>query len=181
MRLHLLGVVRADHRIPPGLHVRLVASGDLAVAAADAPVAALPHFEMLSALVTTGPVVPLVFGTLAENEEAVRTEVLPPIADQVRSQLDLLADVVEAHVYLPFDGRQWTTPDTVLAPITALARQTAALPGERDEVRRAFLLPRGHFAAAHEAAANLGATFVGPLPAFSFLDSGSAPKSGWGW
>jgi hypothetical protein len=177
--LHLFGVVRASHDVPAGQNVRLVVLDDLAAAVREAPVAAMPHFEALSALVTTGPVVPVVFGTLAESEDAVRSDVLAPRADGLRAQLDRLADVVEVHVYLRLGA--WTSADTALEPVSALAERVVALPSERHEVRRAFLLPRRQLALARQAAEKAGGRFAGPLPAFSFLNAEQAPASRWGW
>lgn len=179
MSLHLFGVVRATHEVPAGHNVRLVVLDDLAAAVREAPVAAMPHFEALSALVTTGPVVPVVFGTLAESEDAVRSDVLAPRADGLRAQLDRLADVVEVHVYLRLGA--WTSADTALEPVSALAERVVALPSERNEVRRAFLLPRRQLALARQAAEKAGGRFAGPLPAFSFLNAEQAPASRWGW
>lgn len=179
MSLHLFGVVRAAHEVPADRNIRLVVLDDLAAAVREAPVAAMPHFEVLSALVATGPVVPVVFGTLAESEEAVRADVLAPRADGLRAQLDRLADVVEVHVYLRLGA--WTSADTALAPVGALAEQVVELPSERQEVRRAFLVPRRQLATARQAAEKAGGRFAGPLPAFSFLDERQAPASRWGW
>ncbi|MGW4206755.1 GvpL/GvpF family gas vesicle protein [Lentzea sp. NPDC004789] len=179
MSLHLLGVVRATHEVPAGRDVRLVVLDDLAAAVREAPVAAMSHFEALSALVATGPVVPVVFGTLAESEEAVRADVLAPRANGLRAQLDRLADVVEVHVYLRLGA--WTSADTALEPVSALAEQAVELPSERQEVRRAFLVSRERLALARQAAEKSGGRFAGPLPAFSFLNAGQAPASRWGW
>jgi hypothetical protein len=186
--LQLHGIVRAGH---DDLGGRLVVADDLAVVVSEldgrelTSADAMPHFELLCALVAHGPVVPLVFGTVAEDEHAVRADVLPPVASEVRAQLDRLADVVEMHVYMRFQGNTVLTADRMLEPVAALARNTAVLPGSPVEARRAFLVPRSKTADAARAAAALAADdvtidLVGPLPAYSFL-AAEPVASRWGW
>jgi hypothetical protein len=187
--LQLHGIVRADH---DDLGFQVVVSADLAVVVSELPdgqqltsADAMPHFELLCALVAHGPVVPLVFGTVAADEDAVRSDVLPPVTSQVREQLDRLEDVVELHVYLRFQGDTVLTADRMLEPVAALAGDSAVLPGEPTEARRAFLVPRSRTADVARAAAALAADdvavdLVGPLPVYSFLTA--APVSSrWGW
>lgn len=63
---------------------------------------ALEHFDVLTALVADGAVVPVRFGTVAPDEEAVRAEVLAPAAGEFRDRLAATADVVELRLTLGF-------------------------------------------------------------------------------
>lgn len=123
MSLLLYGVVRAAHPEPEGC--RLVGWRDLAVLAGVLPAGhspgeadALAQLRVLSTVVAQGPVVPLRFGTIAADEDAVRTDVLAPAAAGLRTQLDRLDGLVEVHVYLRFDedtglrAVHSTSPDT---------------------------------------------------------------------
>ncbi|MFI5588409.1 GvpL/GvpF family gas vesicle protein [Amycolatopsis sp. NPDC051758] len=113
MRLNLHGVVRAGHPLPGPARsdaARLVVWEDLALAVSPRPADrdvtphdATQHLLTLSALVRQGPVVPLRWGTVAEDDESARTEVIRPLAHHLRAELDRLEEFVEAHVYLRFD------------------------------------------------------------------------------
>jgi hypothetical protein len=98
--LLLHGVVWADHPTT----ARLVTWQDLAVVVSEAGTPdAVAHLELLSGLVTTGPVVPLRFGTTTDGEDAVRTDVLAARAEELRGHLRHLTGLVELHAYLRFD------------------------------------------------------------------------------
>jgi len=101
--LLLHGVVWAGHPTT----ARVVTWRDLAVVVSDQVTPtrqdAVAHLEALSALVAAGPVVPLRFGTTADGEDAVRTDVLAAGADRLRAHLTRLAGLVEVHTYLRFD------------------------------------------------------------------------------
>jgi hypothetical protein len=247
VRLHLNGVVRSAHPLHesnaaggPGSSIRLVTWHDLAIVVNELPddhapgeQDAMAYLQTLCALLPHGPVVPLRFGTIAQDENSARSGVLQPAAAQLRAQLDRLNGLAEIHVYLRFDentalqavydeqeatihngrhsladrigaGEQiarrivtWrrTRADTMLAPVSALAHDTAFLPEqEHTEERRAFLMPQQHIETARAAVASLtngqqvAADLVGPLPAFSFLtattnpsETAEAPASRWGW
>jgi hypothetical protein len=112
MTLNLHGVVRAGHPLPDPAQfdVRLVVWEDLAVVVSalhrDRDVAeqdAAQQLGMLSEMVQRGPVVPLRWGTVAEDDESARTEVIRPVAPHLRSELERLDGLVEFHVYLQFD------------------------------------------------------------------------------
>lgn len=96
-------VVRADQQ--PA--TRTVVWQDLAAVVSESRTPtqqdALAHLRMLSELVVAGPVVPLKYGTVAADEEAVRAEVLASSAPRLRAHLDRLDGLVELHVYLKFD------------------------------------------------------------------------------
>ncbi|MFC0108348.1 GvpL/GvpF family gas vesicle protein [Kibdelosporangium aridum] len=177
MRLRLHGVVRAAHPVPTG--VRLVTWEDLAVVVSEVPDDrslgvddAMAHLQMLCGMVTNGPVVPLRFGTFADDEAAIPVEVLKPSATTLRGHLDRLDGLVEVHVYLR--SPQWG--EDALAPVAALARESVSLPGT---ARRAFLLPLADVETARAAVAGHAAEFVAPLPAYSFLAPAAASR--WGW
>lgn len=109
MSLDLHGIVRAGHQLTAG-RFRLVTWRDLAVVVSERTgehglhqVDALAHLEMLSRLVLDGPVVPLRFGTTAEDDDTVRTDVLAKSATRLHQHLDRLDGTVELHAYLTFD------------------------------------------------------------------------------
>jgi hypothetical protein len=116
MPLQVIGVVRQGH--PPvatgaadeALGLRLVESGSLAAAVidVDADVAlteeeATRHLDLLIMLLRGGPVLPLAFGTMAPDEEAVRTEVLDIAAADLELRLDAVEGMVEARLDIYFD------------------------------------------------------------------------------
>lgn len=112
MTLTLHGVVRAGHPLPDPARfdVELVVREDLALVVSALPAGrgvaeqdAAQHLEMLCEMVQQGPVVPLRWGTVAQDDETARTEVIRPIAPHLRAELDRLDGLVEAHVYLQFD------------------------------------------------------------------------------
>jgi hypothetical protein len=110
VRLHVYGVVRASHPLLPSVVPRLVFWQDLAAAVSELPADREPteqdvlaQLEVLATLVTRGPVVPLRFGTVAADEDAVRAELLVPAAPRLRAQFDRLDGLVEAHVCLRFE------------------------------------------------------------------------------
>ncbi len=188
MTLQVYGVVRAGHPRAP----RLVCWEDLAVVVGDVPAEPDPagHLAVLSTLVTDGPVLPVRFGTVAEDEEAIRTQVLAPSADAYRAELARLDGLTEVHVCLRFGtgGQAWRAarPDQLLADVVRRARDSTALPaGEHADERWAFLLGLADLAVVRDIVAGLGdgsdvrAECIGPLPAYSFLERRTASR--WGW
>ena len=112
----LIGVVRRDH--PPistgrkkiDLGIRLVQSGELAAAVIDIDEGrqleeedATRHLDLLIMLLRDGPVLPLAFGTVSPDEDAVRTEVLDAAADDLLQRLDAVDGLVEARLEIRFD------------------------------------------------------------------------------
>ncbi|EIV92366.1 Gas vesicle synthesis protein GvpL/GvpF [Frankia sp. QA3] len=105
------GITRADHPVPqpapPGLGhppqpVYLVRFGPLSAAVscpADVGVLgdqeAVQHLDLLQRLLARGPVLPLRFGTVAPDEDAVRTEVLVPLVEVMPQRLDAVDGLVE--------------------------------------------------------------------------------------
>jgi hypothetical protein len=101
-----------------GIRARAVTTGGLAAAVSQAPDSeltaddAVAHLDLLVALVADVPVLPLPLGTTAPDDDAVRAEVLAPVADRLEQQLAAIADVVEVRLDLAFDT------DAVVAEIT---------------------------------------------------------------
>jgi len=186
--LQLYGVVRAGHPRAP----RTVCWDDLAMVVGEAPDQPDPavHLAVVSALVEAGPVLPVRFGTVAEDEDAVRAEVLAPSADTYRADLDRLDGLAEVHVCLRFTerGSAWRAvrSDVLLSEIAERARDSVSLPsGESADERWAFLVGLGDLLVIRDAVAGLGrdggvqAEWVGPLPAYSFLDRRTCSR--WSW
>ncbi len=81
---------------------QLVEGGDLAVLAREVAGEeelteddAVKYLDALVELVRGGPVLPLRFGTLAPDVDAVRSEVLAPAAEEFAGALEATADLVE--------------------------------------------------------------------------------------
>lgn len=242
------GLIRAADRaavddVPAEpLHARAVDRGE--VAAVVSVVAeqgvteedAVPHLDLLAALVARVPVLPLALGTVAPDDDAVREEILAPEADRFRRQLDALRDLVELRVELAFDpdaAAAAVAEEPEISALTRAARAPGAGLGERmalgeavaqrvaertdalteqwtselagvadrslvlsateQDVRIALLVRRDRVPDADDAVSRLRAAargqaeveYVGPLPAYSFLDEVAAPSSPptsrWGW
>jgi hypothetical protein len=144
MPLQVIGVVRRDH--PPissgarkdDLGVRLVESGQLAAAVTDVDAGAelheedaTRHLDRLIMLLRDGPVLPLAFGTVSPDEDAVRTEVLDAAADDLRQRLDAVDGFVETRLEIYFDEstalRDVMQHDPRLRDLAAEARGDSAL------------------------------------------------------
>lgn len=109
------GLIRASDRAavddlsPEPVRTRAVVRGDVAAvvsaAADEGPTEedAVPHLDLLVALVAHVPVLPLALGTVAPDDDAVRDEILAPEAERFERQLDALRDVVELRIDLRFD------------------------------------------------------------------------------
>ncbi len=111
MPVIVYGVARAGHPspepAPPGLGhppepVHLVRFGPLSAAVsctADVGVLgdqeAVHHLDILQRLLARGPVLPLRFGTVAPDEDAVRAEVLAPLVEVMPERLDAVDGLVE--------------------------------------------------------------------------------------
>jgi len=116
MPLQVHGVVRRDHpplssgRKKDDLGVRLVESGDLAAAVTDIDEGAqlheedaTRHLDLLILLLRGGPVLPMVFGTVSPDDDAVRTEVLDAPAEDLLARLDAVDGFVETRLEIRFD------------------------------------------------------------------------------
>ncbi len=107
--LLLHGVLRSEDAglaLPDG--ARLVAEGPVAALVTAAPAGeltgddAVAHLDLLVAVVTEVPVLPVPLGTGAPDGDAVRREVLADAAG-LRAQLDAVADLVELRLDIAFD------------------------------------------------------------------------------
>jgi hypothetical protein len=116
MPLQVLGVVRREHPPPSSgrkgdtLGVRLVPSGALAAAVLDVDddvelteEDATTHLDLLIMLLRDGPVLPLAFGTVSPDEDAVRTEVLDAAAADLERRLEAVDGLVENRLEIVFD------------------------------------------------------------------------------
>ncbi len=170
----------------------MVSWEDLGMVVGDAADAVDPaaHLVAVSTLIQYGPVLPVRFGTVAADEDAVRTEILAPSAAAFRADLDRLDGLAEVHVCLRFSGgRAWrpARSNGLLSAVSARARDVVGLPpGEHADERWAFLITLGDLVVVRETVAALHgdpdvrAEHVGPLPAYSFLERRAA-SSRWGW
>jgi gas vesicle protein GvpL/GvpF len=174
--LQLYGVVRAGHPRAP----RTVRWEDLAMVVGEPEPDPAAHLAVVSALVEGGPVLPVRFGAVAEDEDAVRTEVLAPAAGAYRADLDRLDGLAEVHVCLRFtqpgSARRSARSDELLMEVAGRARDSVALPaGDSADERWAFLVGMGDLLVVRDAVAGLAdggveADWLGPLPAYSFLE-----------
>jgi hypothetical protein len=116
MPLQVFGVVRQGHPLPgsgrdrESVGVRLVESGDLAAAVGEIEEGselreedASRHLDILILLLRDGPVLPLAFGTLSPDEDAVRAEVLDPAAADLAQRLAAVDGYVETRLEIFFD------------------------------------------------------------------------------
>lgn len=116
MPLQVFGVVRQGHPLPgsgrdrESVGVRLVESGDLAAAVSEIEEGselreedAARHLDILILLLRDGPVLPLAFGTLSPDEDAVRAEVLDPAAADLAQRLAAVDGYVETRLEIFFD------------------------------------------------------------------------------
>jgi hypothetical protein len=184
--LQLYGVVRAGHPRAP----RTVCWEDLAMVVGEPEPDPAVHLAVVSALVEGGPVLPVRFGTVADDEEAVRDEVLAPFADEYRADLDRLDGLAEVHVCLRFTGpgSAWRAArsDVLLSEVAERARDSVSLPaGESADERWAFLVGMGDLLVVRDAVTELArgggvqADWLGPLPAYSFLERRTCTR--WSW
>ncbi|MQA11241.1 MAG: gas vesicle protein GvpFL [Pseudonocardiaceae bacterium] len=123
MALHVYGVLRGGTPLPelpetagvgdsPG-EVWSVEYDDLAALVSEIADDYAPtdhdgarHLDVLARLIVETTVLPVRFGTVAPDEDAVRFEVLEPAAAELRSQLRALDGFVELRVDLTFDEQE---------------------------------------------------------------------------
>jgi gas vesicle protein GvpL/GvpF len=114
--LHLYAVVLAETALPEditgvqGQPVDVVPSDDLAavVSTVDAAVEAtetdaVAHLDVITSLLDNGPVIPMRFGTIAPDTDAVRREVIEPSRHEFAEHLRATSDVVEVLVTIELD------------------------------------------------------------------------------
>lgn len=140
--VYLYGVVRAEDDVPdakglgePATPLRGIVAGDVAAVAGDLPddfelrdEDAVRHLDVLNDLAAAQPVLPLQFGTVAPDDESVRTEVLA--APGLRESLEAIGPYVELRIEFVFDE------DTVVRQVLA------ADPALHDEARATSLEAR---------------------------------------
>lgn len=251
MPLHVYGVVAADHPLPTldgvgasAPPVRLVAHAAVAAVVSALEEAAeleeddaVRHLDVLGELVLGGAVLPLPFGTVAPDEEAVRSEVLAPVADDLRVRLEALDGLVEVRVDVALDedaelravladepqlaaasrnasgnldqrirvgevvaarlaDRRKARVEDLFSSLPPLAEDAVRVRASDPAVDRLALLVRleelSQLDAAveelrHAAGPDVSLEYVGPLPAYSFLERVAPvaqepePSSRWGW
>lgn len=111
--LYVYGVVRARDKTDsdlegvgnPPAEVRLLTSDSVAAAVSTIPedfvideAAARAHLQVLIGLLDQGPVIPVQLGTIGDDEEGVRAEVLDAARAELAHRLDSLDGLVELHV-----------------------------------------------------------------------------------
>jgi len=151
MPLHVYGVVRSARPdpssvdgvgTPPG-HIGLVRSGELAAAVStieadfeprDAD--AVRHLEVLIALLRDGPVLPMRFGTVADDEAAVQAEILDPVTEPLCDSLDRLDGLVELRLTVVADE------DVELRRLAAESRDVRQMLGSASEARDGLMAHR---------------------------------------
>jgi Gas vesicle synthesis protein GvpL/GvpF len=118
MALHLYAVVRSVHPVRPGLRgvgdppgpVSLVSASRLAAAVSPIDAGgelsesdATRHLDVLVELLRDGPVLPVRFGTVSPDAEAIVEEILTPAADDLAAQLDAVDGFVELRLAVAAD------------------------------------------------------------------------------
>jgi hypothetical protein len=113
MTLLLYGVVRQDHPLPKDkalAGVSMVTAENLAVLVKEleddvevSDTDAVPYIDALARVVRDGPVVPIRFGTVAPDGDAVVSEILAPAADSLVQTLERIEDLVELRLDFSFD------------------------------------------------------------------------------
>jgi hypothetical protein len=146
--VHVYGVVRypADRRVDEaGLGpVREVFRGDLAALCSDVKSELLgrrrelkAHADVLAQVCQQGAIIPMTFGTLLADDDAVRRELLERHADHLNRELDRLATVLQFNLRLVPDE------DALLRDVLAgsadlqrLSRTVHGLPAGQGQAQR---------------------------------------------
>ncbi|MEV6649378.1 GvpL/GvpF family gas vesicle protein [Streptomyces sp. NPDC051219] len=167
--IYVYGIVRSGRRVPaeqPGVGgvtvvPRIVREGSVAAVVSDAPAQLrarrrdlLAHQSLLLALADGGPVLPMRFGTVAPDEEAVRRE----LEVRAQSHLDMmerLAGMAEANVKaMPAaDGLARLLRED--ASVRRLREEARRRPGYETDIRLGEAVARGLSRRAAEAAGRL--------------------------
>ncbi|HEV7896613.1 MAG TPA: GvpL/GvpF family gas vesicle protein [Planosporangium sp.] len=182
MPVQVYGLVRSGHPDPrdltgagePPTAVRLVRSGLVAAAVSDVAdtemreTDAVAYLDVLTALLGGGPVLPVRFGTVAPDEDAVREEILDPDVDFLARRLDELDGLVEVKLEVSADEdaeiRHVLTDSPSLRQLVDEARGTSnvlnarigvgeeisrALDGRRGEISSRIVEILGHLAVSY--------------------------------
>jgi hypothetical protein len=105
------GIVRsAPAELSQPLAMRLVRSASLAAVVRDIADDAVlgdddaeHYFESLVALLSHGPVLPVRFGTVAPDDDAVRSELLDAASSELAARLEMLDGLVEVRIHVELD------------------------------------------------------------------------------
>jgi len=129
--LYVYGVIRARDGADSDLEgvgqpptaVRLLASGSIAAAVSTIPEdflidegAARAHLQVLIGLLNQGPVIPVRLGTVGDDDDAVRAEVLDAAPAELIQRLDSLDGLVELHVDADDDEAEAIAAVAAVAP-----------------------------------------------------------------
>jgi hypothetical protein len=142
---YLYGIVGADLVVPSdlkGLHdqaVSLIPYGDVAAVTSllDSEQTQagrnelMAHSRVLDALATLGPVIPVRFGSLLRDQDAVRADLLEPSHDRFHAMLDDLAGQAQFVVRARYDEEQILTE--VVAENPEIAELRAATRDSPDD------------------------------------------------
>ena len=161
MALIVYGVMRADD-CPDGLdvesrkqtiEVRSIAHDSVCALVGDAPdngpvrvrrSALLAHTDVLQAAMERGAVLPLRFGMVLPDEQAVREELLVPHSATYAARLEALAGCAEFQLKVTFDGERVLTSiltsDRSLSDAAALVRSLPGEAGHFDRIRLGELI-----------------------------------------
>jgi hypothetical protein len=101
--------------------------------------ALLAHSEVLHTAMDRGPVLPLRFGVVLEDDDAVRHELLAPNATALAARLDALEGTAEFQLKVTFDTDRVLSSilaaDGPLADIAARVRSLPGAAGHFDRIR----------------------------------------------
>jgi hypothetical protein len=142
--VHVFGVVRAADSAPPG--ARTIAHRDVAAIVTDAehkPIAASKllreHSRLLDATAEQTTVLPVRFGTVMQDEQAVIDELLAPSHDALRQRLDALEGKVQLTVKGFYDEgallREVIDASPAIAKLRERVRRLPEAAGYYDRIR----------------------------------------------
>jgi gas vesicle protein GvpL/GvpF len=157
---YLYGIVAADLVLPTdlkGLHsqaVSLIPYGDVAAVTSlldsEQSLAGreelMSHSRVLDAIATLGPVIPVRFGSVLQDQDAVRTNLLEPGHDRFHAMLDDLAGQSQFIVRARYDERQILTEvvaeNPEIAQLRAVTRDSPDDSSYGERVRLGELVAR---------------------------------------
>ena len=157
---HVYGIVRSDATLPPGVMgldeapVRLVVHGTVAAAVNDIGLDRPPgrraelmaYHRVLDELARSGPVVPVRFGSVLEDDRSVVEDLLAPDEGYFSEVLDQLAGRSQFNVKASYrEGVALAEIVSTDPTVAALREQTRGLPPEAayaDRVRMGELVAR---------------------------------------
>lgn len=142
---YVYGVVRTQARAKPrgkgidGKPLRMVAANGIGALISDVPDAPLEagrdelltHARVLEGALAKGAVLPMQFGVVMPNDEAVRDELLAAHRDQLEAQLSEMDGKVEMNVKALYD--EGTILREVLAENREIARLRDAIQGQPED------------------------------------------------